>query len=99
MIVFELVFIPVIVRRTLRFLNQHRELFNIALLSFLLAGHVLNVFLQLLGAVGWNGGRGLSIFIFGLLWLLFHSAFQFGRILFVQPMSGGAVSGPPNSTR
>jgi hypothetical protein len=46
---------------------------------------------QLFNALGTIETK-LSIFIFGLLWILFHGAFQFGRILFVQPMSGGAVS-------
>jgi hypothetical protein len=94
-VVFEAVFLSVFIRLTRRFLRHHREVFNLALLLFVFGGHLLNALVQLLSALGWNGGRGLSIFIFGLLWLLFHSAFQFGRILFVQPVSGGAVSRPP----
>ena len=74
-----------------RFLRSHRELFNLKLLAFVTLGHVVNATAQLLNAVGMVEAK-LSIFIFGLLWLLFHSAFQFGRILFVQPLSGGAMS-------
>jgi hypothetical protein len=59
-------------------------------------GHVVNAIAQLLNVLGMVEAR-LSLFIFGLLWLLFHAAFQFGRILFVQPMSGDAVSRTPLS--
>jgi hypothetical protein len=66
------------------------------LLAFVACGHLINAFAQLLNALGMTEGR-LSVFIFGLLWLLFHGAFQFGRILFVQPPAGGALSREPDS--
>jgi hypothetical protein len=66
-------------------------IFNLKQLAFITCGHVINTIAQLLNALGVFEVR-LSIYIFGLLWLLFHGAFQFGRILFVQPLRGGAVS-------
>src|SRR5438552_1299484 len=90
-VVFEAAFIVSHFPAARRFLRSHRELFNLKLLSFVTLGHVVNAIAQLLNAVGMVEAK-LSIFIFGLLWLLFHGAFQFGRILFVQPLSGGAMS-------
>jgi hypothetical protein len=87
--VFEFVFVTILVRLSLRFLRQYRELFNLFLLSFFVVGHAVNGVAQLFSALGWVDLPGLSIFLFGLLWLLFHSAFQFGRIIFVQPMTSG----------
>jgi hypothetical protein len=96
---FEVAFIASHFAPTRRFLREHRALFNLAHLLFTLCGHVINTIAQLLNALGIIEAR-LSIFIFGLLWLLFHSAFQFGRILFVQPMSGGSISRmPPSESR
>jgi len=87
--VFEFVFVTILVRLSLRFLRQHRELFNLFLLSFFVTGHLVNGVAQLFSALGWIDLPALSIYLFGLLWLLFHSAFQFGRIIFVQPMAPG----------
>jgi hypothetical protein len=88
-VLFEVAFIAVHAPWAREFLDAHRELFNLKLLTFVTCGHVINTFAQLVNALGITHA-GLSIFIFGLLWLLFHGAFQFGRILFVQPMSDGA---------
>jgi hypothetical protein len=85
--IFELTFLLVFTRLTLKFLRQHRELFNVALLSIFGAGHALNAVVQLFSALGWISLSALSVFILGLLWLLFHSTFQFGRIIFVQPIA------------
>jgi uncharacterized membrane protein YgdD (TMEM256/DUF423 family) len=76
MLVFEVAFLAVLSWSTPKFVRQHRELFNIGLLCFFGALHVLNTLLQLVSALGCNRGRGLSIFLFGLLWLLFHSVFS-----------------------
>ena len=91
-LLFELVFLAIHIPRTLTLLHKHRDLFSVPQLCFVLCGHVANVVIQLVNAAGLLTGRTLSLFILGLLWLLFHSVFQFGRILFVQPLSGGAVS-------
>jgi hypothetical protein len=95
-VVFEVGFIATHAPWAWRFLRVHRELFNLKLLTFVACGHLINAIAQLFNALGMTEGR-LSIFIFGLLWLLFHGAFQFGRILFVQPPAGGARSQEPDS--
>jgi hypothetical protein len=91
-VVFEVAFLRMQTPLTRKMLREHPELFNTAQLVFIIVGHVCNTLLQLANALGLIGPRNLSIFIFGLLWLLFHSVFQFGRILFVQPSTGGAMS-------
>lgn len=90
---FEIAFIATHSFPLRRFIRQHRESFNLALLAFVTCGHVLNAIAQLLGATGVLE-RALAVYVFGLLWILFHSTFQFGRILFIQPDSGGAMSTP-----
>ena len=89
---FEIVFLYAQTAPTRKMIGEHRELFNMALLALMISGHSLNTLLQVSNALGLVGSRTLPIFIFGVLWLLFQSVFQFGRILFVQPLSGGAVS-------
>ena len=76
-----------------RFFRLHPESFNSRLLVAVTTGHAINGIAQALNALGITTAE-LSVFIFGLLWILFHSAFQFGRILFVQPETGGAMSRP-----
>ena len=91
--VFEVIFLATHYGPARKFLRAHREAFNLKLLAFVTLGHVVNGVAQSLNAAGWTRAE-LSVFIFGLLWILFHSAFQFGRILFVQPATGGAMSTP-----
>jgi hypothetical protein len=93
-VLFEAAFIASHVPPARRFLGTHRELFNLKLLAFVTSGHVVNAIAQMYNALGLAKTQ-LAIFIFGLLWVLFHSAFQLGRILFVQPIAGGAISRPP----
>ena len=90
-VLFEVAFIAWHIPPASRFLQVRREFFNLKQLAFITCGHLINTIAQLLNALGVFEAR-LSIYIFGLLWLLFHGAFQFGRILFVQPLRGGAVS-------
>ena len=90
---FEIVFLAVHFPQARRFLRTHRELFNLKLLTFVTISHAANGVAQLTNALGLFDAK-LAVFVFGLLWILFHSAFQFGRILFVQPASGGAMSTP-----
>jgi hypothetical protein len=89
--IFEITFLASHVPSARRFLRSHRQLFNLKLLTFVTAGHVINTVAQCLNSFGVTRPQ-LSVFLFGLLWLLFHSIFQFGRILFVQPLAGGAMS-------
>ena len=93
---FEVAFMATHVPWVFQFLHVHRELFNFKLLTFVAFGHLINAVAQLLNTLGMTEAR-LSIFIFGLLWLLFHGAFQFGRILFVQPGGGGGLARGRNS--
>lgn len=89
---FGIAFLAIYLPPTRKYLREFRELFSLPQLGFVVSGHIINALLQLISALGFLPGRALSVFIFGLLWLLFHSVFQFGRILFVQPLRGGAVS-------
>ncbi|HJT80566.1 MAG TPA: hypothetical protein VJ719_05155 [Chthoniobacterales bacterium] len=90
---FEVVFLATHFAPARRFIRQHRALFNVGLLTFVTCGHLMNGIAQLLSATG-VFDRILAVYVFGLLWILFHSTFQFGRILFVQPDTGGAMSMP-----
>ena len=94
---FEVVFIATHFPPARRFVRQHRELFNVGLLTLVTCGHTVNCLAQLLSVTG-VFERTLAVYVFGLLWLLFQSVFQFGRILFVQPASGGAMSSPLTKT-
>lgn len=94
---FEVVFIATHFAPARRFVRQHRELFNLGLLTLMTCGHVVNGIAQLLAVTG-VFERTLAVYVFGLLWILFQSVFQFGRILFVQPVSGGAMSSPFTKT-
>ena len=91
--VFELVFLATHSGAARRFIRSHRSMFNLRLLALVTSGHVINCLVQFSSAAGFIRAN-LAALIFGLLWILFHSAFQFGRILFVQPASGGAMSSP-----
>jgi hypothetical protein len=86
---FGITFLATYLPPTRKYWRECRELFSLPQLCFVVSGHLINA---LIGALGFLPGRALSVFLIGLLWLLFHSVFQFGRILFVQPWQGGAVS-------
>jgi len=92
--IFEIIFLGTHFRPARRFFRLHPESFNFKLLVAVTIGHAINGIAQALNALGITTPDELSIFVFGLLWILFHSAFQFGRILFVQPDTGGAMSRP-----
>jgi hypothetical protein len=53
------------------------------------AGHAGNVLLQAGNATG-RLDSGIAIYSLGLLWLLLHGTYQFGRILFIRPRDEGA---------
>jgi len=92
--IFEVIFLTTHFPLARRFSREYPESFNFKLLMMVTIGHVLNGIAQTLNAVGITNAE-LSVFIFGLLWVLFHSAFQFGRILFVQPETRSAMRAPP----
>ena len=89
--VFEAVFLATHFPLATRYLRTYRPLFNIKLLTFVTAGHLINGLAQLCNALGLIEARFATV-VFGLLWVLFHSTFQFGRIIFVQPDNGSVGS-------
>jgi hypothetical protein len=68
---------------TRRFFRQFPEIFNPAILTALAVGHVVNVAVQAAIAFGAFGNQRAGLYVFGLLWLLLHGAYQFVRILFI----------------
>jgi hypothetical protein len=85
MAAFEIAFHWYYLPRSQRYLRQVPELFNRYSLVLTYTGGLGNLVLQLANALGIAGSRHAAIFMLGVLWLLFHATFQFGRILFVQP--------------
>ena len=94
---FEVIFLLSRIKPTRRFLREQRGLFSIPQLAFVTFGHVVNCFVQFGNVFGFLGREPLAIFLFGLLWLLFHAVFQFGRILFVQPVNRETPSDRPDN--
>jgi hypothetical protein len=82
---FSALFVNWMLRHAFRLYRRVPQLFNLYFMSSMASGHVLNAMLQLGNVFGLFGRRSSAIFIVGMLWLLLHSTFQFGRILFVQP--------------
>jgi hypothetical protein len=68
---------------TRRFFRQFPEIFNPAILTALAVGHVVNVAVQAAIAFGGFENQRAGLYVFGLLWLLLHGAYQFVRILFI----------------
>ena len=85
MAAFEIAFHWYYLPRSQRYLRQVPELFNRYSLVLTYTGGLGNLVFQLANALGIAGSRHAAIFMLGVLWLLFHATFQFGRILFVQP--------------
>src|SRR2546423_8379467 len=54
-VLFELAFLSIQFRATVKFLRSHRDMFNMPLVAFLGIGHACNAVLQVFGALGWNG--------------------------------------------
>jgi hypothetical protein len=84
-VAFEAGLLIYLVPRTLRFLGEAREIFNVRVLTGLAAGHVVAIVLQAVNALGGFRGAESGVFLWGLIWLLFHTALQFARILFIRP--------------
>ena len=83
--IFTTFFLNYYLRRTRRFRREVPQLFNTFQLFLTRIGHIVNLCVQVASAAGVFAARHSAVFLFGVLWLLFHSTFQFGRILFVQP--------------
>jgi hypothetical protein len=84
MAAFELSFLWYYLPRSQRYRRRIPELFSGYSLLFTYTGSMGTLLLQALNALGLAGPRHAAVFMLGLVWLLFHAAFQFGRILFVQ---------------
>ena len=69
-----------------RYRRQVPEIFNKYSMALTYSGSIGNTLLQALNALNLMGSRHEAIFMVGMLWLLFHATFQFGRILFIQPL-------------
>lgn len=59
--------------------------------AVVLAGHGVNLALQIGAVGGFVVARGA--YLAGLMWLLLHGAYQFGRILFIRPQSRAGTTG------
>ena len=84
MAVFEVAFHSFYLPRSQRYRRRIPELFNRYSLLFTYTGGLATLLLQSLNALGLAGSHHAAVFMLGLVWLLFHASFQFGRILFVQ---------------
>ena len=67
------------------FAPEAPTIFHRPILFGIAAGHASNVVVQGSMAAGAWPTRAEGIFACGILWLLFHAAYQFSRILFVRP--------------
>jgi hypothetical protein len=82
---FSAIFVFWMLRHALRLFRRIPQLFNLYFMGFMSSGHIINVVVQAANVFGLWGARQSAVFMLGVLWLLFHSMLQFGRILFVQP--------------
>ena len=80
-IVFHAYYLPL----SQRYRRQVPEIFNAYSMALTYSGGIGNTLLQLLNAFGLVSTHLDAVFMIGVIWLLFHATFQFGRILFIQP--------------
>lgn len=76
-------FLRYYVSKTLGMRSRAPELVTPLPFGLVTAGHGANLLLQI-GAVG-GLVACVPAYLTGLFWLLFHGAYQFGRILFIRP--------------
>lgn len=69
--------------RTLRMRREAPEIVTGVPFGLVSAGHAVNLLLQGVSAAGVVACG--PAYLAGLFWLLFHAAYQFGRILFIRP--------------
>jgi hypothetical protein len=84
--IFEIIFHSYYLPRSQRYRRQVPEIFSLQSLTLTYTGGLSNTVLQTLNAFGLAGRHYEAIFMIGVMWLLFHATFQFGRILFIQPI-------------
>lgn len=82
---YTLIWYSSLLRPTRRFLRETPAIFQLPILYGLAAGHATSCVLQTAVAAGAWPERAPGIFACGIVWLLFHAAYQFSRILFVRP--------------
>jgi len=66
------------------------ELVSTSAVTLVLLGHSTNLLVQLFSAV-LAPARAPGLYLAGVLWLLMHGAYQFGRILFIRPREAPAA--------
>lgn len=76
-------FLRFYVIRTWRMRAQAPEIVHPAPFGLVIAGHSANVVLQIVALA--QVVACTPAYMIGLFWMLFHGAYQFGRILFIQP--------------
>jgi hypothetical protein len=86
-VAFEIGLVASLLPRTLRYVREARELFDLRILGGLAAGHALAIVLLIVNAFGGFAGAAPGVFLWALVWLLFHTALQFARMLFVRPLT------------
>jgi hypothetical protein len=85
-------FLRYYVSRTLRMRATAPELVTPLPFGLVTAGHAANLLLQAAAITGLAACA--PAYLTGLFWLLFHGAYQFGRILFIRPRSLSAGAAP-----
>ena len=86
-------FLRYYVRATLRMRAEAPELVTPLPFGSVTAGHAANLMLQIGAAAGLLAC--VPVYLTGLTWLLFHGAYQFGRILFIRPRARPPGRGAP----
>jgi hypothetical protein len=85
LVAFTVIWYSILIGPTRRFLRETPAIFQLPVLYGLAAGHAASSVLQAAVALGAWPERADGIFACGIVWLLFHAAYQFSRILFVRP--------------
>lgn len=88
MAIYTIGFLRYYVTRTLRMRDTAPELVRPLPFALASTGHALNLVLQMLVILGVVACT--PAYMLGLFWLLFHGAYQFGRILFIRPRVSAA---------
>lgn len=91
---FTLIFVIGWVLSSRRFFHVAREIFNMAVFSVTVFGHIVNLLLQLAVLSGFWADSRAGIYLLGLVWLLAHASQQFVRMLFIQPRLQGSDIAP-----
>ncbi|HUP18940.1 MAG TPA: hypothetical protein VM778_03185 [Gemmatimonadota bacterium] len=79
---------------SLRFMHETPEVFHRWILGSNAVIHLANAGVQTAVALGAFEERREGIYVWGVLWFLFHGAQQFSRILFIRPREAEGISEP-----